>query len=113
MITIGPKTDSRDMIEVNQDRCECTFKFRASHAKRVYLAGDFNDWDEKSHPMEKFGNVWKLTLKLPSGEYRFKYLVDGFWHNDLDAHKYVPNVWGSDDSVVVVPKPTSGAEKFI
>lgn len=101
------------MIEVNKERCECTFKFRSTHAKRVFLAGDFNDWDEKSHPMEKLGDVWKLTLKLPAGEYRFKYLVDGFWHNDLDAHKYVPNVWGSDDSVVVVPKPSCGAEKLI
>jgi 1,4-alpha-glucan branching enzyme len=95
------------MIEVNKKDCQCTFKFRKDSAKTVFLAGDFNDWNEESHPMEKMGDIWKLSLKLPPGEHRFKYLVDGFWHNDLQAHKYVPNVWGSEDSVVVVPKPNS------
>jgi 1,4-alpha-glucan branching enzyme len=99
--TIRRKTDPNEMIEVNKKKCECTFKFCAKGAKRVFLAGDFNDWNEQSHPMEKIGEFWKLTLPLPTGEYRFKYLV---------AHKYVPNVWGSDDSVVVVPKPPAGAE---
>jgi 1,4-alpha-glucan branching enzyme len=108
--TIRRKTDPNEMIEVNKKKCECTFKFCAKGAKRVFLSGDFNDWNEQSHPMEKIGEFWKLTLPLPAGEYRFKYLVDGFWHNDLDAHKYVPNVWGSDDSVVVVPKPPAGTE---
>lgn len=96
------------MIEVSQNGCEYTFKFHAGKAKRVYLCGDFNNWNEESNPMEKIGDSWRLALQLPPGEYRFKYLVDGFWHNDLEAHKYEPNAWGSDDSVVVVPEPASG-----
>jgi 1,4-alpha-glucan branching enzyme len=95
------------MIELDHEKCKCTFKFRAKGAQNVFLAGDFNDWDERSHPMKKMEDFWQLTLKLPPGEHRFKYLVDGFWHNDLEAHKYVPNAWGSDDSVVVVPEPAS------
>jgi 1,4-alpha-glucan branching enzyme len=92
------------MIEFDHKDCSCKFKFQAASAGQVFLVGDFNHWNERSHPMENVGDTWQLTLKLPPGEYRFKYLVDGFWHNDLEAHKYVPNVWGSDDSVVVVPQ---------
>ena len=40
---------------------------------------------------------------LPKGnEYQFRYLVNGRdWHNDWHADKYVPNKYGSDNSVVV------------
>jgi len=93
------------MVRCEGNRCSFTFKFRAQEAKQVFLAGDFNNWNEQSHAMRRAGEVWSLTLELPPGEHRFKYLVDGFWHNDLEAHKYVPNVWGSDDSVVIVPEP--------
>jgi 1,4-alpha-glucan branching enzyme len=94
------------MVRCKGNKCSFVFKFRDQKAKQVFLAGDFNDWNERSHPMHKSGEIWRLTLELQPGEYRFKYLVDGFWHNDLDAHKYVPNVWGSEDSVVVVPELT-------
>jgi 1,4-alpha-glucan branching enzyme len=99
------------MVRCEGDKCSFLFKFRDREAKQVFLAGDFNDWNERSHPMQKTGEVWSLTLELPPGEHRFKYLVDGFWHNDLEAHKYVPNVWGSDDSVVVVPGPALDMRK--
>lgn len=94
-------------IEVDRATRKITFKFHAGSANKVCLAGDFNNWNEESHPMQKIGDTWQLTLEVPAGEHRYKYLVDGFWHNDLEAHKYVPNVWGSDDSVVVVPEPAS------
>jgi hypothetical protein len=36
-------------------------------------------------------------------EYRFKYLIDGKrWENDWHADRYEPNIYGTDDSVVVI-----------
>jgi 1,4-alpha-glucan branching enzyme len=90
------------VIHIDKTDGKVIFKFQAGWTRQVFLSGDFNNWDEKSHPMKRMGDIWQLELQLPPGEYRFKYLVDGFWHNDREAHKYVPNVWGSDDSVVVV-----------
>ncbi len=41
-----------------------------------------------------------LSLK-PGQAYRFRYLLgDGRWENDPAADAYVPNLYGSDDSVV-------------
>lgn len=72
-------------------------------AKNVYLAGDFNDWNESSHPMEHLKDGrFKLALDLDAGkEYQFRYLVDGEWHNDWEADKYVPNPFSGDNSVVI------------
>jgi len=52
--------------------------------------------------MKKVKGVWKISLALKPGEYKFKYFVDGNWHNDPAAHKYVPSPFGGDDSIVVV-----------
>ena len=74
---------------------------REVEAKKVNLTGDFNGWDEDSLPMEhRDDGHWHLEMTLKPGDYQFKYLVDGIYYNDDLADKYVPNFWGSEDSVV-------------
>jgi 1,4-alpha-glucan branching enzyme len=70
---------------------------------KVHLVGDFNGWDEASHPMERQENgTHEAILKLSPGEYEFKYKCGCAWFNERGADKYVPNCWGSENSVVVV-----------
>jgi hypothetical protein len=47
--------------------------------------------------------TWKTEILLePGHEYGFRYLIDGKrWENDPKADKYVPNPYGSENSVVV------------
>jgi len=75
-------------------------------AKRVNLVGDFNDWDTRATPMEQDPEdyTWHVTLELEAGrEYQFRYLIDGEeWQNDWHADKYVPNIYGSENSVIVL-----------
>ncbi len=84
---------------------EVTFELPSSlWAERVNLVGDFNGWDTTKYEMRQArhdGN-WRITLILPAGrEYQFRYLVNGRdWHNDWHADKYVPNRYGTDNSVV-------------
>lgn len=76
-----------------------------AQAKTAALCGEFNDWDKTSHELKrrKQGN-FSITLMLETGkEYRFRYWVDGErWENDWSPDKYVPNEFGTEDSVVVV-----------
>ena len=46
--------------------------------------------------------VWRVRLELEKGrEYQFRYLVDGTsWPNDWHSDRYVPNIHGSDNSVI-------------
>jgi 1,4-alpha-glucan branching enzyme len=88
--------------------CKVTFRLpkEAAHgARSVTIAGDFNNWDATRTPLKRLKNgEFKLIMELPRNkEYKFKYLIDSkHWENDWHADKYVPNSYGSDDSVVVV-----------
>ena len=86
--------------------CRVTFELPAQvDANTVALCGEFNEWDASKHPMKRRKDgSFSITVSLkPGGEYRFRYLVDGErWENDWEADKYVPNEFGTEDSVVVV-----------
>ncbi|MFW5709286.1 MAG: isoamylase early set domain-containing protein [Chloroflexota bacterium] len=77
---------------------------RLPEADEVFLVGDFNDWNETADPMKKRkkDGCFTASLKLePGREYQFRYLVDGEWHNDWDADKYVTNPFSGDNSVIL------------
>jgi len=86
--------------------CRVTFEVPAQvDANTVALCGEFNEWDATQHPMKRRKDgSFSLTISLePGNEYRFRYLVNGErWENDWEADKYVPNEFGTEDSVVVV-----------
>jgi 1,4-alpha-glucan branching enzyme len=86
--------------------CRVTFKLPAEiEATDVALCGDFNEWDEKVHPMKKLKDgSFSATVSLETGKsYRFRYLIDNdSWENDWTADAYWPNDFGSEDSVVQV-----------
>jgi 1,4-alpha-glucan branching enzyme len=67
------------------------------------LRGDFNGWAVKGVPLRlESDGTWVATLVLDAGKsYRFRYCDNqGTWHNDWEADAYLPNEFGSDDSVV-------------
>lgn len=88
--------------------CKVTFRLpkdAALDANMVSIVGDFNNWNLTETQMKKLKNGdFTVTLELPRDrEYRFRYLVDSNrWENDWFADKYIPNDYGTDDSVVVV-----------
>ena len=51
-------------------------------AKRVVVAGSFNDWREKELRMEKDGLGWKIDMYVKEGTHAYKFIVDGEWHFD-------------------------------
>ena len=79
------------------------YTHKLPEAETAFLAGDFNDWSEDDHQMTKLKDGrFKLSIKLePEQEYQFRYLIDGEWHNDWEADKYVPNPFSGDNSVVI------------
>lgn len=69
----------------------------------LYLTGSFTDWSEPGVPLVcgPEGD-WSVALTLEAGwahQYRFRD-QDGGWHNDWAADSYVPNEFGSENSVV-------------
>lgn len=95
--------------QYTEDGAKCAVTFRlskesAKDARHVTLAGDFNNWDIYKTEMIKLDSGdFSVTLEVDcKSEYKFKYFIDGNrWENDWHADKYVPNNFGTDDSVVI------------
>ena len=86
--------------------CRTTFKLSPEIlAKTAVLCGDFNNWQSNGKSMKRLKNGgFSVTISLRAKKaYRFRYLLDeNRWDNDWNADAYVPNKYGSEDSVVKV-----------
>ena len=86
--------------------CRVTFVLPSDvSAKKAAVCGEFNDWNAKSHPMKRrTDGSFSTTVTLPAGrDYRFRFLLDGErWENAWQADAYLPNEFGTEDSVVRV-----------
>lgn len=62
-------------IELDEE--EVVFRLEDTGAAKVFLAGDFNNWNPKMDSMVKRGGAWELRLYLVPGRYRYMFVVDG------------------------------------
>ncbi|MFD2166202.1 isoamylase early set domain-containing protein [Thalassotalea euphylliae] len=85
-----------------KNEAEVTFEFSRDDVDSVELLGEFTDWQPVEMKFNKKSNVFRAKLRLPVGEsFHFRYLLNGEeWENDYNADQYMPNVYGSDNSVV-------------
>ena len=76
------------------------FKLYAPQARKVSVAGSFNNWDTKSLSAKKDtkGN-WCVKVSLKPGRHEYKFLVDGSWWNDTKCNSCVANSFGSQNCV--------------
>ena len=59
------------------------FKLRGyTNAKKVILAGSFNNWNESDFVMQKTDYGWKYVVPLSGGKHHYKFIVDGEWITD-------------------------------
>lgn len=73
-------------------------------AKKVILAGSFNNWNEEEIKMHQQGNGWVITLDLKPGIYEYKFIVDGNWNHDIKNPLYVLNQHETLNSILLVGK---------
>lgn len=72
-------------------------------ADAIYLVGDFNGWNQTSHPFTRGRDeVWTITVDLElNREYQFRYRKDGEWINDNAADGYASNPYDGDNFIVM------------
>ena len=83
---------------------EVIFSVRFENARRVQIAGDFNNWSPMSTPMMTNGQpgVFKMSLPLKPGRYRYRFVVDGNWVTDPNNQYVEANQFGELNNVVEV-----------
>jgi 1,4-alpha-glucan branching enzyme len=73
------------------------FEFYRPQVAAVCLVGDFTRWQSGMLPMIRTGKgVWVASLRLPPGEYRFRYYADGQWFTDYAAFGVEIGPFGPD-----------------
>ena len=86
-------------------RKRVSLTLEAPNAEAVFLMGDFNQWNEKVHPMKKEGDgTWKKIIMVPPGRYEYRFLVDGQWWNDPANDQVCPNCFGTLNNILEVSK---------
>ncbi|MEO1652516.1 MAG: glycogen-binding domain-containing protein, partial [Bacteroidota bacterium] len=71
-------------------------------AKKVYLAGSFNDWHSRLFKCEWIDGAWEVILELPPGEHTYKYVVDGDWFTDPHNPQTIDDGAGNTNSLLRV-----------
>jgi cellulose biosynthesis protein BcsQ len=99
---VAPKTE--EFYGVKKVGDEVIFAARFDRAKKVLIAGDFNNWSPMSTPMVNRGKPGEFFTSLPlrCGRYRYRFVVDGKWMTD-PHNKYVEvNQFGELNNVIDV-----------
>lgn len=83
---------------------EVHFTFLAPEAGEVSVAGSFNGWRPNATPLKDTGGgEWAVRLMLRSGQYEYRFVVDGRWLEDPGAPQRMANPYGDCNSVLLVP----------
>jgi chromosome partitioning protein len=89
---------------VNQMQDAVVFVTLYPRAETVAIAGDFNNWQPATTPMQRVGEtgVWQAKMKLPHGTYRYRLVVDGQWQQDPYNERSELNPYGDYNSILEV-----------
>ncbi len=71
---------------------------------RVYVAGDFNDWNSSDLLLiKRSNNTRSASVTLAAGKrYAFRYCTEeGEWFNDEAADAYEPSEHGSENCIII------------
>ncbi|MEO8427179.1 MAG: glycogen-binding domain-containing protein [Verrucomicrobiota bacterium] len=107
-LTRGPDTGNNanktQIVELSPQPVH--FEYINDVARKVCLAGSFNDWrPEGTELIPQGGGKWAKDLMLTPGSYEYRLVVDGQWLADPNARESVPNPFGGQNSVKIVSPP--------
>jgi hypothetical protein len=71
-----------------------------SDAKKVFLAGSFNNWNERDLQMILFNGKWVFHLYLREGTHAYKFIVDNNWILDPANKITRPDGKGNENSFI-------------
>ncbi|MCK4271035.1 glycogen-binding domain-containing protein [bacterium] len=82
---------------------QVVFSCLAPGAGAVYLAGSFNGWNAQANLMKQGDDgVWRLSLSLSAGRHEYKFVIDGNWTIDPNAHDTGPDGYGGENAILVL-----------
>ena len=96
------KVAKKTAIKLKKDEALVTFQIPADAGSVVYVAGSFNNWDEKANKLIKNNDIYKTSIVLKKGTYEYKFLVNGVWCVDPNCDDWQSNNMGTINSTITV-----------
>lgn len=96
----GERSESGPVVQEGR----VVFRYHDNLARRVFLAGEFNDWSRTEAPYERQKDgSWRVEIDLPpGGRYRYKLFVDDHWRPDPGNASRDVDPFGAFDSILTV-----------
>ncbi len=87
-------------------RRSVTFVCEDAPGRQIFVAGSFNGWEPRNRLTDRDGSgKYSCRILLEPGEYQYKFVVDGEWRLDAANPNFVPNDFGTLNSLLtVLPK---------
>jgi hypothetical protein len=103
-------SESRSYLVIEPNH---TFRLKGyPNAKRVYVAGVFNDWDPDNLSMRKEGDEWVFPVHLSPGKHLYKFIVDGEWIIDPGNTLWEQNEHNTGNSVIWIEEQKKDKPKW-
>jgi 1,4-alpha-glucan branching enzyme len=100
---IAGETAGGSGVEESQQAVDVDVSVDFPSAKKVFIAGTFNNWSPDSDQLAKgAGGKFHITLHLDPGKYEYKFVVDGTWTEDPGNQDTVADPYGGVNSVLTV-----------
>ncbi|MDQ8206040.1 alpha-amylase family glycosyl hydrolase [Coraliomargarita sp. SDUM461003] len=81
-VTDGPRIISSLPIAIAALTTQ-TFRIDGlEQAQSVALVGEFNDWNDSTHRLQRVDGGWAVNTAFKPGRYLYKYVIDGQWQPD-------------------------------
>lgn len=110
----GTQQSQSKKYELNEKRENTIFvdpdgyvviRINAPGAKHVFIAGSFNNWNDKDTECYYVdAGWWEAVLELNPGIYEYKFIIDGNWTVDPNAFGYTDDGFGGKNAVLEVAK---------
>ena len=79
------------------------FELQDPAARKVSIAGTFNDWRPEVSDMICMGSgKWVKDMELAPGTYEYRFVIDSRWKTDPRCAHTVPNAFGETNSLLIV-----------
>ncbi|MFA7230821.1 MAG: glycogen-binding domain-containing protein [Victivallaceae bacterium] len=80
------------------------FKIQSTPGSRVFLAGDFNEWNNLLHELldHNGSGVYQIEIELAPGVYEYKFQIDDGWFIDTENPHFKQNLFGTLNSVIII-----------
>ena len=73
------------------------------NAQKVFLAGNFTDWQNGKIDLMRTDSGWAANVKIMPGKYYYKFIVDDNWMTDEDNLLVENDGYGNENSVYYRP----------